>query len=112
MSMMRASGAMLSMTALQMATASLAVPKSVVNTMRGRVPDLPGAAGSPCEGDFEQAALVRASTNRDRQSKRMRESINAPLRLGEFLSSQCQLRVLHSGRGVLEEMAGGWKCRA
>src|SRR5947207_15690087 len=103
MSMMRASGAMLSMTALQMATASLAVPKSVMNTMMGRVPDLPGAAGSPCEGDFEQAALVRASTNRDRQSKRMRESINAPLRLCDFLSSQFKLRILHSAMLLLIE---------
>src|SRR5205807_6948675 len=98
MSIMRASGAMLSMTALQMATASLALPKSVMKTMMGRVLELPGAPGSPCEGDFEQAALVRASTNRDRQSKRMRESINAPLRLCDFLSSQCKLRDGHSAR--------------
>ncbi len=80
MSMMRASGAMLSMTALQMATASLAVPKSVMKTMVGRAPD--GERDVEAEsfrlGAFEQAAPIRASASSSKTNGRRREIINLP----------------------------------
>src|SRR6266700_411939 len=97
MSMIRASGAMPRMTALQMATASLAVPKSVMKTMVGRVPDRETEAASLRV--LEQAALIRASTSSRRANKRMREIINAPLRLGSFwrASVSAQLALGKSG---------------
>src|SRR6266853_5520529 len=90
MSMIRASGAMPSMTAVQMATASLAVPKSVMKTMVGRVPDRETEAASLRV--LEQAELIRASTSSRRANKRMREIINAPL-AGQLLASQCKRAV-------------------
>jgi hypothetical protein len=66
--MMRASGAMLTMTALQMATASLAVPKSVMKTMVGRgaaaVFDLPLNFSHEA---FKNAMAARRTTNADRR---------------------------------------------
>src|SRR5271165_947161 len=73
MSMMRASGAMPSMTALQRATASLAVPKSVMKTMvagwatRPTVCVEASSAASLPAGAFAQpathTAAVRAQTS-------------------------------------------------
>src|ERR1700730_7168874 len=63
MSMMRASGAIPTITALQMATASLAVPKSVMKTIVGRK-ELWAAADSFCAGDFEQAATRVIASSR------------------------------------------------
>src|SRR5215469_5058414 len=53
MSMMRASGAILRMTALHRATASLAVPKSVMKTMEGLF-------GAACTESLGAGALVHA----------------------------------------------------
>jgi hypothetical protein len=76
--MMRASGAMPTITALQMATASLAVPKSVMKTMVERAPDgeRDEEAASFGDGVFEQAAQISASTSSSRTNGRRREIIN------------------------------------
>src|SRR5260370_16804117 len=108
MSMMRASGAMPSMTPLQIATASLAVPKSVMKTIVARAPDLTGEAESPGEGDFEEAVLITARISSGRKNKRMREIINAPLRLNIFRASQCKARGWHSERSVLKGTRQRW----
>src|ERR1700674_4188715 len=80
MSKMRASGAMPTMTALQMATASLAVPKSVMKTMVGRAPD--GERDVEAEsfrpGVFEQAAPSRTSASGSKTNGRRREIIILP----------------------------------
>src|SRR6266566_3973637 len=77
MSMMRAAGAMPTMTALQMATASLAVPKSVMKTMVGRAPD--GERDVEAEsfppGAFEQAAPSRANASSSKTNGRRGEII-------------------------------------
>src|ERR1700737_1149048 len=79
MSMTRAAGAMPTMTALQMATASLAVPKSVMKTMVGRAADgeREEEAESFCDGVFEQAAPIRASAS-SKTNRRRREIIILP----------------------------------
>src|ERR1700719_700582 len=78
MSMTRAAGAMPAITALQMATASLAVPKSVMKTMVGRAPDGEREeAESFCDGVFEHAAPIRASTS-SKTNRLRRELIVLP----------------------------------
>src|SRR6266478_1003972 len=68
--MIRASGAMLVMTALQMATESFVVPKSVMKTMVGR------AAVSLCAGCLEQDTQQMAKdTERNNPKRRMRRGI-------------------------------------
>src|SRR5713226_829844 len=99
--MMRASGAMPSMTALQMATASLAVPKSVIKTMVGRALDAEREAESFGGGVFEQAAPNRASASSEKTSRRTREIINTPLRPRRFPASQCKARPRDSARRAL-----------
>src|SRR5271169_1172696 len=66
MSMMRASGAMPIMTALQMATASLATPKSVMNTMAGRTAGFCGADEVPYGPDCGLPQPTRVKTDRNR----------------------------------------------
>src|SRR6266571_5211703 len=79
MSMMCASGAMPRITALQMATASLAVPKSVMKTIVGCPPGCPGACTEfLCAGDFEQAAASRAQANHGKMRRRKGEIIHSP----------------------------------
>src|SRR5580658_2525124 len=62
MSMMRASGAMPIITALQIATASFAVPKSVINTIVGRAAGFFGASsgGFPCPAQPEKASTAKS----------------------------------------------------
>src|ERR1700678_2387812 len=62
MSMMRASGAMPTITALQMATASLATPKSVMKTMLGRVADF-FAESSGCVAVVAQPMMATDSAD-------------------------------------------------
>src|ERR1700733_8244957 len=65
MSMIRASGAMLIITALQIATASLATPKSVMKTMAGRVADFfAESSGSVAVGAQPMMARDSADINR------------------------------------------------
>src|SRR5580693_9823917 len=92
MSMMRASGAMPTITARQMATASLAVPKSVINTIVGLVPEVEPA--SFCAGTFEHAAAIKANTSNGKPNSRRREIMKSPLKLNEQDGQQCNARGL------------------
>src|SRR5690348_15900162 len=76
--MSRASGAMLTMTALQIATASLDVPKSVINTMidLAEVPAGPGAPFSA--GDFPHPQQTRAPAKSKTVKSRIRALIESP----------------------------------
>jgi len=76
MSAMRASGAMAAMTALQIATASLAVPKSLMKTMEG----LRGVACTNSLGAGGEAhAAARAATSKARTMRlRDRTDIETP----------------------------------
>src|ERR1700677_1223963 len=65
MSMMRASGAIPTITALQMATASLATPKSVMKTMVGRGADF-FAESSGCVAVVAQPMMARDSADINR----------------------------------------------
>src|SRR5216684_6167745 len=80
MSMTRASGAMPTITALQMAAASLAVPKSVTKTMVERA--------TTCTGDLEHAAPSRASANSGTTNIRIREIIPSPSYPDELVVSR------------------------
>src|SRR6266568_4168916 len=80
MSMTRASGAMPTITALQMAAASLAVPKSVIKTMVGRA--------TTCAGDLEHAAPSRASASSGTRNIRVREIIPSPSNHNELVVSR------------------------
>src|SRR5580692_1643241 len=75
MSMMRASGAMPTITALQIATASLATPKSVIKTMVGRVADFL-AESSGCVAVVAQPMMAKdsADINRSETTERVRKS--------------------------------------
>jgi hypothetical protein len=70
MSMMRAWGAMLTITALQMAAASLAVPKSVMKTMMGEVPEAEAAGEESLgSGVLEQPPKTTPRMSSDRTTK-------------------------------------------
>src|SRR5713226_8868741 len=83
MSMMRTSGMMPMITALQMATASLAVPKSVMKTIVGRAADLFAASSlfarlpQPA-GSHANANRSRANPHRKRCECMLTPSANAP----------------------------------
>src|SRR5215472_14365090 len=77
MSMMRASGAMPTITALQMATASLATPKSLMKTMVGCGTGCPGTGSALLSGrNFEQALARKATASKD---KAIRETTQGAL---------------------------------
>src|SRR4029077_176165 len=92
-SMMRTSGAMLTITARQMATASLAVPKSVINTMVGLAAD--GEPASFSAGALEHAAAIKAIPSNGKPSSRRRELMKSPLKLNELNGQQCNARGFH-----------------
>src|SRR5271165_974280 len=90
MSMMRASGAMPSMTALQRATASLAVPKSVMKTMvAGRawaaVETEDWSAASLPVGDLAQPAMEAAQARAQQSIKARSAREDWALRDAEFI---------------------------
>src|SRR5215469_16068393 len=67
MSMMRASGAMPTITALQMATASLATPKSLMKTMVGCGTGCPGTGSALLSGrNFEQELARKTTASKDK----------------------------------------------
>src|SRR5205807_2391817 len=67
MSMMRASGAMPTITALQMATASLATPKSLMKTMVGCGMACPGTGSALLSvRNFEQAPARKTNASKDK----------------------------------------------
>src|SRR5713101_5235401 len=99
MSMIWAPGAMEEMTALQMATESLAVPKSVRKTMKGR------GAGEEAESDFcagwrEQAQAKKTARNKKSEKKRPRRFmvIEFPQESSRALSKTRRMQRTDSGR--------------
>src|ERR1700722_2323301 len=86
MSVRRTSGAMLKMTARQMATASFAVPKSVMKTIVGREAEAGCAVASSFCAGCEQAAQHRIRTSRPAAVRRVREIIESPPKCPSRLS--------------------------
>src|SRR5215471_21494849 len=87
MSRMRASGAMPTITALQIATASLAVPKSVMKTIAG-CEAAPGIRDEFLSaGELEQAAAKTTAPSKDKNNRRITKIIPSPEnQLGNFFS--------------------------
>src|SRR5882757_6670898 len=107
MSVRRTSGAILKITARQMATASLAVPKSVIKTMVGREAAVASAAlgDSFVAGCCEHAEQKRRSESRGRTSRTVRKIISSPRRLArepQVTPTACRKRPsIHEARESL-----------
>src|SRR6266404_9243190 len=98
MSMMRASGAMLTITALQMATASLAAPKSVMKTIVG-CGAVAAALPFGLPPNFPHEAFVSAIVARAVASKKRRRGMGrVPLEKKRWNFAE---RIQYTG--------GGWK---
>src|SRR5437868_11280614 len=79
MSMMRASGAMPTITALQMATASLATPKSLMKTMVGCGMACPGTGSALLSvRNFEQAPARKTNASKDKATLGIILSLRGP----------------------------------
>jgi hypothetical protein len=84
MSINRASGAIPTITALHTATASLAVPKSVINTIVGRAAAPACLAPALSAGVLPHAPQKMAPAKTNAAKNRMRKAIESP-KFNEFL---------------------------
>src|SRR5579863_8590929 len=94
MSINRASGAIPTITALQTATASLAAPKSVMNTIVGRAPT-PACPNVPLPaGDFLHAQQKKVPARNKITKNRVRKAIESPK-----LNVRCKAKSPRKSRG-------------